>query len=29
MAGIVPDLDGVLSKHQSVLMDELGTMKGV
>ena len=29
VAGIVPDLDGVLSKHQSVLMDELGTMQGV
>ena len=29
VAGIVPDLDGALSKHQSVLMDELGTTQGV
>ena len=29
VAGIVSDLESVLSKHQSVLMDELGTMQGV
>ena len=29
VAGIVSDLESVLSKHQLVLMDELGTMQGV